>query len=103
MLALLTAYFSQRFVTRKDHDTLVQQVQNLSHWMTIVRMTMSKNSEALAALDAQIDELAAYVLSDDETDAAEVNSRVDRLKDVLSQVKGEAPVEEPVDPPADPE
>lgn len=57
----------------------------------LLRRDMAKNKQALAELDAQIDELEAYVLSDDETDAAEVQSRVQRLKDVLAQAKGEAP------------
>lgn len=56
-----------------------------------LRSDMAKNKQALAELDAQIDELEAYVLSDDETDAAEVQNRVARLKSVLSQAKGEAP------------
>jgi len=53
--------------------------------------TMAENADALAELDAQIDELESYVLSDDATDAAEVRTRVDRLKNLLTQAQGGLP------------
>lgn len=58
---------------------------------------MSKSSEALAALDAQIDDLVAYVNSDDTTDAAEVQARADRIKTALADARA-TPDPAPVEP-----
>lgn len=72
---------------------VVAQTEATTEALTRMEDRMSKNSDALAELDAQIDELEAYVLSDDETDAAEVQQRVARLKSVLAAAKASA--EEP--------
>lgn len=57
---------------------------------------MAKDRDALKELDAQLDALEAYVRSDEETDAAEVNLRADRVRQLLASVHGaeEVPVED---------
>lgn len=77
--------------TRGELKALWSYVLGQTEHITMIGEGMAKNKQALAELDAQIDELEAYVLSDDETDAAEVQNRVARLKSVLAQAKGEAP------------
>jgi septal ring factor EnvC (AmiA/AmiB activator) len=55
--------------------------------LTRMEVLMSQSSEALAHLDAQIDDLVDYVNSDDATDAAEVQARADRIKAALADAR----------------
>lgn len=101
MVSLLLAYFRQHFPSIHDFRLLKARVDRLAISLDNVRYNVSKNSEALADLDAQLDELEAYVLSDDENDAAEVQTRVARIKSLLASAQApaeEPPVEEPVEP-----
>jgi uncharacterized protein YlxW (UPF0749 family) len=66
---------------------------------------MSQFTDALADLDAQVDDLVAYVNSDDTTDAAEVEARAQRIKDALASARSGAVTPEPTpspEPPAEP-
>lgn len=56
---------------------------------------MSASSDAYARLDEQIEALRAYVVSDDETDAAEVDRRADEIKGLLAEVRTDAEPEQP--------
>lgn len=53
---------------------------------------MAKDKDALKDLDAQLDALEAYVRSDEETDAAEVTARADRVRQLLASVQGQPEV-----------
>jgi hypothetical protein len=77
--------------TRGDLRVLWDYVLSQTDHITRMGEAMAKNDDALAELDAQLDELEAYVLSDDETDAAEVQQRTERLRGLLAQVKGPQP------------
>lgn len=82
--------------THRHIEALWSYALDQTEHITTLGDRMSKNSDALAELDAQIDELEAYVLSDDETDAAEVQTRVARLRSVLAVAKTpEVPADEP--------
>lgn len=54
---------------------------------------MAKNQDALSALDSELDALEAYIKSDDETDAAEVNARAERIRNMLVSAQGSGEVE----------
>lgn len=88
-------YFGHRELDRyQDHlnRAILRRLTNLEHRMAL-------NDEALRDLDEQLDALEEYVLSDDETDAAEVQERVSRLKALLAAVQP-APEEPPAEPTA---
>jgi hypothetical protein len=55
--------------------------------LTTLENRMAAFDAALADLDTQIDDLVAYVNSDDATDAAEVQSRADRIKAALAAAR----------------
>jgi hypothetical protein len=67
-------------LVKENHETLNR-----------MEILMSKSSEALANLDTQIDDLVAYVNSDDATDAAEVQARADRIKAALAAARADDP------------
>lgn len=48
---------------------------------------MAKDKDALAELDKELQELADYVRSDEESDAAEIQKRTDTVKALLEEVK----------------
>ena len=89
----MTAWRDWLPATQGDLKYLWSFVLDQTEHITRIGEGMAKNKQALAELDAQIDELEAYVLSDDETDAAEVQSRVARLKSVRAQATGDAPAD----------
>jgi len=50
---------------------------------------MARFDDALANLDAQLDDLVDYVNSDDETDAVAVEERAERIKAALADLRAE--------------
>lgn len=50
---------------------------------------MAKDKDALAELDQQLQELADYVRSDEVSDAAEIQKRTDKVKELLAEVKAD--------------
>jgi hypothetical protein len=50
---------------------------------------MAKDKDALAALDKELQELADYVRSDEDSDAAEIQKRTDKVKQLLADVKAD--------------
>jgi hypothetical protein len=73
----------------------IQERRNaiLSNRMKWMEIQMAKNQDALAALDSELDALEAYIKSDDETDAAEVNARAERIRNLLVSAQGSGEVE----------
>lgn len=73
----------------------IQERRNaiLSNRMKWMEIQMAKNQDALAALDSELDALEAYIKSDDETDAAEVNARAERIRNMLVSAQGSGEVE----------
>lgn len=73
----------------------IQERRNaiLSNRMKWMEIQMAKNHDALAALDSELDALEAYIKSDDETDAAEVNARAERIRNMLVSAQGSGEVE----------
>lgn len=57
-----------------------------------LEIRMAKDREALARLDEQIEALRAYVQSDEETDAAEVDRRTESLRQLLAEAQGSGQV-----------
>lgn len=57
--------------------------------ITRMEKMMAKDRDALAELDTQLAELAEYVRSDEESDAAEIQKRTDKVKELLEQVKAD--------------
>lgn len=51
--------------------------------------SVAKDKDALAELDKAIDEVEAYVASDEDTDAAAINERVNRLRGLLAPGPGQ--------------
>lgn len=88
-------------VTVADTWRLARENNSILQRLEIV---MSQFTAALADLDAQVDDLVAYVNSSDTTDAAEVEARAQRIKDALASARS-APTPEPTpspEPPAEP-
>lgn len=73
----------------------IQERRNaiLSNRMKWMEIQMAKNQDALSALDSELDALEAYIKSDDETDAAEVNARAERIRNMLVSAQGSGEVE----------
>lgn len=59
---------------------------------------MSAQSDAFAELDAQLDAVEAYVRGDDAADAAQVQARTGRIRDLLAAVNPANPAPAPGDP-----
>lgn len=57
--------------------------------MTRLEKMMAKDKDALAELDKELQELADYVRSDEESDAAEIAKRTDVVKALLAEVKAD--------------
>jgi len=60
--------------------------------MTRMEKLMAKDKDALAELDAQLQELADYVRSDEQSDADEIAKRTDKVKALLAEVKADPTV-----------
>lgn len=61
----------------------------LERRMTRMERMMAKDKDALAELDVQLQELADYVRSDEESDAAEIQKRTENVKALLAEVKAD--------------
>jgi hypothetical protein len=75
----------------EDSDALlITGLARVLRW-TIAKLEdeVAKDKDALAELDKAIEAVEAYVASDEETDAAAINERVNRLKSVLSAGPGQ--------------
>lgn len=57
--------------------------------ITRLERAMAKDKDALAELDAQLQELSDYVRSDEDSDAAEIQKRTERVKALLAEVKAD--------------
>jgi chromosome segregation ATPase len=71
--------------TESDVSALRNRIRRLE-WK------MAKDKEALARLDEQIEALRNYVMSDEETDAAEVDRRTESLRQLLAEAQGSGQV-----------
>lgn len=75
----------------EDSDALlITGLARVLRW-TIAQLEdeVPKDKDALAELDKAIEGVEAYVASDEETDAAAINERVNRLRAVLSPAPGQ--------------
>lgn len=61
----------------------------VEHRTNRLESLMGKNSDALSRLDIEIEDLRSYVESDDETDAAEVDSRAAKIREILAAARGD--------------
>lgn len=55
--------------------------------ITRMEKNMAKDKDALAELDSQLAELAEYVRSDEDSDAAEIAKRTETVRNLLAEVK----------------
>lgn len=81
------------WISRRELDDrlfAVETRQALLERRTIrLEKRMAKDKDALAELDAQLQELADYVRSDEDNDAAEIQKRTDNVKALLAEVKAD--------------
>lgn len=55
---------------------------------------MAQDRDALAELDAELDALEAYVASDEQNDAAEIEQRTNRVRTLLAAAQGQGQADE---------
>jgi hypothetical protein len=67
---------------------LDERLSELERRITRMEIRMGKQKDSLAKLDAELDSLAEYIRSDDETDSAEVDSRTERIRQMLAAAQG---------------
>lgn len=67
---------------------LDERLSELEYRIDRMEIRMGKQKDSLAKLDAELDSLAEYIRSDEDTDAAEVDSRTERIRQMLAAAQG---------------
>lgn len=75
-------------IDRIEHNQMV-----LSNRVARMEYDMAKDRDALAQLDAELEALEAYVKSDEDNDAAEIEARTNRIRTMLAGAQGSGEVD----------